>query len=55
MSDPFTRDKLRWLDQLLADRGVSDGAFRLAYLLASRYINRKSGDRSAVKSDWQTI
>jgi hypothetical protein len=44
VSDPFTRDKLRWLDQVAADRGVSDGAFRLCYLLASRYINRKTLD-----------
>jgi hypothetical protein len=44
MSDPFTRDKLRWLDQVAADPGVADGAFRLAYHLASRYINRKTGD-----------
>jgi hypothetical protein len=42
--DAFTRDKLRWLDQLLADQGVSDGAFRLGYLLASRYINRRTRD-----------
>jgi hypothetical protein len=43
-ADPFTRDKLQWLDQVAADRSVSDGAFRLAYHLASRYINRKTGD-----------
>jgi hypothetical protein len=43
-ADPFTRDKLAWLDQVAADRSVSDGAFRLAYHLASRYINRKTGD-----------
>jgi hypothetical protein len=41
MSDRFTRDKLTWLDQVHADRGVSPLAFKLAYAVAS-YVNRKT-------------
>lgn len=44
MSDTFTRDKLSWLDQVAADSAVLPSAFKLAYVLASRFLNRQSGD-----------
>jgi Helix-turn-helix domain len=42
-ADQFTRRKLDWLDQVHADRRVSDLAFRLAYAIGG-YLNRNSGD-----------
>jgi hypothetical protein len=42
MADDFTRRKFVWLDQVVADRGVSSPAFRLAYILAS-HLNRGTG------------
>jgi hypothetical protein len=43
MGDDFTRHKWLWLDQVLADSGAAP-AFRLAYVLASRFLNRGTGD-----------
>jgi hypothetical protein len=40
--DCFTRTKFVWLDQVIADPTVCANAFRLAYLLAARFLNRKT-------------
>ncbi|MBO6901187.1 MAG: helix-turn-helix domain-containing protein [Rhizobiaceae bacterium] len=42
--DKFTRDKLAWLDHLAEDRSISAPAFRLAYVIASRFLNRTTGE-----------
>lgn len=41
--DRFTRDKFRWLDQVATDATISPTAFRLAYILASMFLNRRRG------------
>lgn len=41
--DPFTRDKLQWLDRIAIERRVSAEAFRLAYVIASRFLSRERG------------
>ncbi|KQT53681.1 hypothetical protein ASG43_17750 [Aureimonas sp. Leaf454] len=41
--DPFTRAKLEWLDCVAEDKALSAGAFRLAYLVASRFLSREKG------------
>jgi hypothetical protein len=43
-SDDFTRRKFDWLDQVVDDERVSPQAFRLAYRLATKYLNRGTGD-----------
>lgn len=43
MSD-FGKLRYVWLDQVVADRTVSPLAFRLAYIIACRYLNQQSGD-----------
>jgi hypothetical protein len=43
MTSDFTRFKFEWLDQVAADRKVSALAFKLAYRLASTFLNRHSG------------
>lgn len=40
--DDFTHFKFMWLDQIAADHAVSAGAFRLAYLIASKFLNRRT-------------
>jgi len=44
MGDPFIRAKLDWLDELAADRRVSNLAFRVGYVIASKYLNRRTHD-----------
>lgn len=43
MSD-FGKLKSIWLDQVVADRTVSPLAFKVAYIVANRYLNRQSGE-----------
>ena len=43
IGDQFTAEKFRWLDQVLADTRREGAAFEVAYLLATRYLNRQSG------------
>jgi hypothetical protein len=43
-ADDFTRRKFAWLDQVAADLSISPTAFRLAFILASRFLNRGTGD-----------
>ncbi len=43
MSDIFTRNLFRWLNQVSADREITPGAFRLAYIL-SQHFNRRTGN-----------
>lgn len=40
--DGFTKLKFAWLDEVIADPTVCPNAFRLAYLLAARFLNRKT-------------
>lgn len=42
MADDFTRNKFLWLDQVLADQALSPQAFATAYVLATRFLNRKT-------------
>jgi hypothetical protein len=44
MADGFTRDKFAWLDRIAGDARVSDRAFRVAYVIAAQFLNRKSGE-----------
>jgi hypothetical protein len=44
MADDFTKRKFDWLDQVARDRDLSAEAFRLAYILASKHLNRRTGD-----------
>lgn len=39
----FTKVKMAWLDAVATDADVPHAAFRVAYVLASRYLNRKTG------------
>jgi len=39
----FVKLKFAWLDQVLADQTLPPMAFLVAYLLASRFLNRKTG------------
>ena len=39
----FLKLKFAWLDQVLSDPKISPEAFQLAYLLATRFLDRKSG------------
>lgn len=43
MSD-FGKLRYAWLDQVVADRTISPLAFKVAYIIACRYLNRQSGD-----------
>lgn len=43
MSD-FGKLRNIWLDQVVADRTVSPLAFKVAYIVANRYLNRQSGE-----------
>jgi hypothetical protein len=43
MADNFTRDRFKWLDQVLADPKVTTQAFAVAYVIATRFLNRKTG------------
>jgi hypothetical protein len=40
--DGFTKFKFGWLDQVLADAAVSASAFKLAYIIAAKFLNRRS-------------
>jgi hypothetical protein len=40
--DTFAADRIRWLDQVIAD--VSPQAFAAAYVIATRFLNRKTGE-----------
>jgi hypothetical protein len=44
VADPHTRAKLQWLDAIAEDRQIPHLAFRLAYVIASKYLNRNSGE-----------
>jgi hypothetical protein len=43
-ADDFTKRKFTWLDQVVADLSISPSAFRLTFILASRFVNRETGD-----------
>jgi DNA-binding transcriptional regulator YhcF (GntR family) len=42
--DSFTKDKFAWLDQVAGDPRVPGASFKGAYVLATKYVNRASGD-----------
>ena len=42
-ADAHTRDRLRWLDQVMADRDLTPFAFSVAYVVAS-HVSRETGD-----------
>lgn len=42
-ADAFTQRKFAWLDDVASDRAVSSEAFRVAYVLASKFLNRRRG------------
>lgn len=42
-ADAHTRDRLRWLDQVLADRELTAFAFAVAYVIAG-HVNRETGE-----------
>ena len=42
-ADAHTRDRFRWLDQVLADQAMTPFAFAVAYALSS-HVNRDSGE-----------
>jgi hypothetical protein len=44
MADGFTRDRFNWLDKIAANTSISPGAFRLAYIISTKFLNRKTGD-----------
>lgn len=39
----FTKSKMTWLDAIASDADVPHAAFRVAYVLVSRYLNRRTG------------
>jgi hypothetical protein len=44
VGDTFTAAKFAWLDRIADDARVSPSAFKLAYVLATRFLNRQTGD-----------
>jgi DNA-binding transcriptional MocR family regulator len=42
--DTFTKDKLAWLEAIAADEVLTGAAFRVAIKIATKYLNRKTGD-----------
>jgi hypothetical protein len=44
MADDFTRTKFLWLDQVATDPAVPASAFRFSYIIASKFLNRQTGD-----------
>lgn len=43
-SDTFTRDKLRWIEQVATDGDLTPLARVVAALIGTRYLNRETGD-----------
>jgi hypothetical protein len=43
VSDDFTKSKLAWLDQLVRDPKITSFEFCVAYVIASTFLNRRSG------------
>ena len=48
MSDDFTKNKFAWLDDLACDSETTDFTFRVAYVLASTFLNREK------RKSWQS-
>jgi hypothetical protein len=44
MSDAYTRERFAWLDQVLADHALPEHAFRVAYAIATHFLNRRTRD-----------
>jgi hypothetical protein len=43
VTDHFTKDKFAWLDKLARHLSVTHFTFRVAYVLASTFLNRRTG------------
>jgi hypothetical protein len=41
--DRFTQEKFRWLEQIAKDPALSAAALRVAIIIVTKYINRKTG------------
>ena len=41
--DSFIRDRFRWLDQILADPAATSADLQVAYIIATRFLNREKG------------
>lgn len=41
--DGYTRDRFRWLGTIACDPNISASAFRLAYIIATQFMNRRTG------------